>query len=142
MCVSSMCTVGWLRLVGSLKLQVSFAEYHLLYGALLQKRLVILRSLLIIATPEYKSKSTCVCVLNMYYGCLRLVGSLKLQVSVAEYSLFYRALLQMRPIILRSLLIVATPQYKSKSTRSTSVLVLVLVHIEDTHTHFTTIYCL
>ena len=40
---------------------------------------------------------------------LRLVGSLKLQVSLAEYSLFYRALLQKRPIILRSLLIVATP---------------------------------
>ena len=33
----------------------------------------------------------------------------KLQVSFAEYSLFYRALLQKRPIILRSLLIVATP---------------------------------
>jgi len=40
---------------------------------------------------------------------LQLVGSLKLQVSSAEYSLFYRALLQKRPIILRSLLIVATP---------------------------------
>ena len=37
-----MCTIthdiGWLRLVGSLKLQVSFAEYSLFYGALLQKR--------------------------------------------------------------------------------------------------------
>jgi len=42
-------------------------------------------------------------------GWLRLVGSLKLQVSFAEHSLFYRALLQKRPIILRSLLIVATP---------------------------------
>jgi len=41
---------------------------------------------------------------------LRLVGSLELQVSFAEYCLFYRALLQKRPIILRSLLIVATPQ--------------------------------
>jgi len=30
--------MGWLRLVGSLKLQVSFAEYHLFYRALLQKR--------------------------------------------------------------------------------------------------------
>ena len=40
---------------------------------------------------------------------LRLVGSLKLQVSFAEHRLFHRALLQMRPIILRSLLIVATP---------------------------------
>jgi len=49
--------MGWLRLVGSLKLQVSFAEYSLFYRALLQKRLVILRSLLIgwslliVATP-------------------------------------------------------------------------------------------
>ena len=42
-------------------------------------------------------------------GWLRLVGSLRLEVSFAEYSLFYRALLQKRPIILRSLRIVATP---------------------------------
>ena len=42
-------------------------------------------------------------------GWLRLVGSSKFQVSFAEYSLFYRALVQKRPIILRSLLIVATP---------------------------------
>ena len=42
-------------------------------------------------------------------GWLRLVGSLKLQVSFVEYSLFYRALLQKRPMILRSILIVATP---------------------------------
>jgi len=41
---------------------------------------------------------------------IRLVGSLKLQVFFAEDRLFYRALLQKRPIILRSLLIVATPQ--------------------------------
>ena len=33
------------------------------------------------------------------YGCLRLVGCLKLYVSIAEYRLFYRALLQKRPII-------------------------------------------
>ena len=42
-------------------------------------------------------------------GWPRLVGSFQSQVSFAEYSLFYRALLQKRPIILRSLLIVATP---------------------------------
>jgi len=30
--------MGWLRLVGSLKLQVSFAEHRLFYRALLQKR--------------------------------------------------------------------------------------------------------
>jgi len=43
--------MGWLRLVGSFKLQVSFAEYRLLYRALVQKRRIILRSLLIKATP-------------------------------------------------------------------------------------------
>jgi len=46
---------------------------------------------------------------DSYMGWLRLVGSLKLYVSFAEYSLFYRALLQKRPINLRSLLILATP---------------------------------
>ena len=45
----------------------------------------------------------------IHMGWLRLVGTLKAQVSFAEYSLFYRALLQMRPIILRSLQVVATP---------------------------------
>ena len=46
---------------------------------------------------------------SFHMGWLRLVGSLKLYVSLAEYSLFYRALLQKRSIILRSVLIVATP---------------------------------
>jgi len=36
-------TMGWLLFVGSLKLQVSFAEYRLFYRALLQKRPIILR---------------------------------------------------------------------------------------------------
>jgi len=43
--------MGWLRLVSSLELKVSFAEYRLFYRALLQKRPVILRGLLIEATP-------------------------------------------------------------------------------------------
>jgi len=46
---------------------------------------------------------------DIYMGWLQLVGSLKSKVSFAEYRLFYRPLLQKRPIILRSLLIVATP---------------------------------
>jgi len=45
------CDMEWLRLVGFLKLYVSFAEYRLLYTALFQKRPIILRSLLIVATP-------------------------------------------------------------------------------------------
>jgi len=44
-------TVGWLRLIGSLQLWVSFVAYCLFYRALLQKRPLILRSLLIVATP-------------------------------------------------------------------------------------------
>ena len=37
-------------------------------------------------------------------GWLRLIGSNKLQVSFAEYSLFYRALLQKRPLFVSILL--------------------------------------
>ena len=44
--------MGWLRLIGSLKLQVSFAEYRLFSRAFLQKRPVILRSLLTKAVGE------------------------------------------------------------------------------------------
>jgi len=49
--------MGWLRWVGSLKLQVSFADYSLFYWALLQKKPVIFRSLLIVATPYLYSFS-------------------------------------------------------------------------------------
>ena len=44
--------MGWLRLVGSFKIQVSFAESRLFYRAFLQKRSVIWRSLLIVTTPH------------------------------------------------------------------------------------------
>jgi len=60
-CISRGTPMGWLRLVSSLKLQVSFAEYSLFYRALLQKRPIILRSLLIAATPyEYVMTRSCV----------------------------------------------------------------------------------
>jgi len=115
--------MGWLRLVGSLKLQVSFAEYHLFYRALLQKRPTILRSLQVVATPYYVLYAThcnppphttlqhstathCNAVpvadgFDLYkcnYGVAQIVGSLKLKVSFAECHLFYRALLQKRPV--------------------------------------------
>ena len=48
-------TMAWLRLVGSLKSWGSFAEYSLFYWALLQKKPVMLRSLLIEATRYGKS---------------------------------------------------------------------------------------
>jgi len=43
--------MGWLRLVVSFKLSLSFVEYRLFYRVLLQKRPIILRSLLIVAIP-------------------------------------------------------------------------------------------
>jgi len=44
-------TMGWLRLVGSLTLYVSFAKEPYKRDYVLQKRHLILRSLLIVATP-------------------------------------------------------------------------------------------
>ena len=44
---------GWLRRVGSLKLQVSLAKEPYKTDDILQKRPVILRSLLIVATPYW-----------------------------------------------------------------------------------------
>jgi len=45
------CAMGWLRSVGSLKLQVSFAKEPCKRDYFLQKRPVILRSLQVVATP-------------------------------------------------------------------------------------------
>ena len=59
--------MGWLRLVGSLKLQVTFAKEPHKREHILQKRRIILRSLLIVATPyTYIQRGihiyNCVCV--------------------------------------------------------------------------------
>jgi len=66
---------------------------------------------------------------------LRLVGSLKLQVSFAEYSLFYRALLQKRPIILRSLLVEANPYIIGSCPHCNT-----LQHTESLPHHSTQVY--
>jgi len=123
----------WLRWVGAWKIYVSFAEYSLFYRALLQKRPIILRSLLSVATKyeisthahththtrthshsythlhththistqrnsaerccsaeRWSTPNSTMSLLPCYYA--------KIYVSFAEYSLFYRALLQKRPI--------------------------------------------
>ena len=49
--LSGISLIGWLQLVGSSKLHVSFAEHRLFCRSLLRKRPIILRSLLIVATP-------------------------------------------------------------------------------------------
>jgi len=78
--------IGWLQLVGSLNLDKTTEDELICYPPLLLRQIRI-----------------------PHIGWLQLVGSLKLYVSFAEYSLFYRALLQKKSMILRSLLIVATP---------------------------------
>jgi len=99
-------TIGWLRFVGSFKLYVSFVEYSLFYRALLQKSYNI--------SPYVRMQiqiwTLCLSLeYSPYYGVATISCSLKLYFSFVEYSLFHRALLQKRPIILRSMLIVATP---------------------------------
>jgi len=53
--------MGWLRLVGSLKLQVSFAKEPYKRDGILQKRPIILWSLLIIATAYVFSHTLHTC---------------------------------------------------------------------------------
>jgi len=114
------CTInhmGWLRLVGSLKMYVSFAEYSLFHWALLQKSPMILGSLLIVATPYQHSRDrdNIQCTMNDM-GWLRLVGSLKTYVSFAKEPYKRDYILQERPIFLRSLPNIATP-YQHSSDR-------------------------
>ena len=68
--------MGWLRLVGALKLQVSFAEYRFFYRALLQKKPIIFRSLLIVATQYLFSASSVRRTMNIIYilNCICVMG--------------------------------------------------------------------
>ena len=116
--------VGWLWLIGSLKITVSFAEYSLFYRVFLQKRPVFVGSLRIVATsycessmdrgrmkrwqttnkfaqPEFwKQSRAMICM-----GLLRLVGCLKIYVSFAK-ELYKRDLyFAKRPLLWRILLI-------------------------------------
>ena len=152
--------IGWLRLVGSLESQLSFAEYCLFYRALLQKSHIIwvprpqfnhwtkravgtqlmtqdsrdfscywvatisrlLRIIGLFCRIQSFSQGSCAQetynlkeptsrsypIYPYTMGWLRSVGSIKSQVSCAEYRLFHRALLQKRPIMVRSLPIEAT----------------------------------
>jgi len=99
-CTRGTPTMEWLRLVGSLKLQISFVKEPCKRDYILYKRPTILRSLLILATPY-----------QIYLRVDMMVGSLKLQVSFVKEPYKRDYILQKRPIILRSLLIVATPYH-------------------------------
>ena len=67
--------MGWVRLVGSSKLQVSFAKEPCKTDDILQKRPITIRSLLIVATPYvyryvYTSVYVYVYTLICLYVCL------------------------------------------------------------------------
>jgi len=64
--------MGWLRLGGSLKLQASFAKEPCKRDDILQKRPIILRSLLIVATPQRNRESD----IPRDTGWQRLIGCL------------------------------------------------------------------
>ena len=68
-------TMGWLRLVGSLKSQVSFAKEPHKRDYILQKRPVILRSLQIVAAP-YAYVHTHIC--TYAYGVATISRLLKI----------------------------------------------------------------
>jgi len=76
-------TMGWLRLVGSIKLQVSFAEYSLFYRALLQKRPIIWSILLTVATPYQLIVPGCrLAVVNSLYLCTHISMPIRMHVCV------------------------------------------------------------
>jgi len=77
-------TMRWLRLVCSLKWYVSFAEYRLFYRAraLLQKRPIILRSLLIEASP-YRVRACSLAIALSFSFPLSLALSLHTQTHTA-----------------------------------------------------------
>jgi len=64
--------MGWLRLAGSLKLQVSFAKEPYETDDILQKRPIIIRSLLIEATTYIPQVPTCLCVCAYVCACIYL----------------------------------------------------------------------
>jgi len=105
--------MGWLRLVGSLKLQVSFAKEPYKRACILQMR-------------EMKSERFARLMwLQIHMGWLWLAGSLKSKVSFAKEPYKRGVILQKIPIILISLLLEATP-YTQIFNKSDSVCCSVL----------------
>ena len=66
--------MGWLRLVGSLKLLVFFAKEPYKRDNILQKRPIILRSLLIVATPYIYSHYVLqnIRIFSPYTSCIHM----------------------------------------------------------------------
>ena len=81
-------SMGWLRLVGSLKWEVSFAEEPYKRVYILQKRPITLRSLLIVATP-YLLHVHILCVYVRVYMRVRARAWVFVSVCVYEFACVY-----------------------------------------------------
>jgi len=120
-------TMGWRWLVGSFKLQVPFVKEPYKRDDILQKRSIILTSRThLYLRDRTDSRAANQCVRHDSFtrvthlalkGWLWLVGSLKLQVIFVKEPYKRDDILQKRPIILRSLLTVATPYRVAKTHR-------------------------
>jgi len=75
----------WLRLVGSLKVQVSFAKEPYKRDDILQKRHIILRRLLIVATP-YNNHPAPLAIVFGVLGCPAKSFFLSFFLSKSQYA--------------------------------------------------------
>ena len=83
-------TKGWLRLVGSLKLHVSFAKEPYKRDNILQKRPRILRSLLIVATPYLWKTGLQICIYVCKYVCVFAYGYIFIRIyTVCIFACMY-----------------------------------------------------
>jgi len=128
-------TTGWRRVIGCLISYITFRKLATDYRALLRKMTypdkasydsmppciseiqhTVLHTVICCSEKEQRKGKTFLrrgekraSLPLIVMEWLRLVGSLKGQVSFAEYRLFHRTLLQKRPINLSIILLVATP---------------------------------
>ena len=106
-------------------------EYRLFYRALLQKRPIILSWHICLICERFmnlKSQKSTTGSITWDIRWLRLVGLWKLQVSFAKEPCKRDDILQKRPIILRSLLIEATPYNLWKTEGDTPMISVCLWH--------------
>jgi len=96
--MGSIYTMGWLWLLGSLRLEVSFVEYSLFYRALLKKRPILLRSLLIVGTPYVTSYVGPIC--DIICGMSHTAGASPFQMCKRTLFHYNRALLSIHNTIL------------------------------------------
>ena len=111
--------MGWLRLVGSLELQVSFAKEPYKIDDILQKRPIILRSLFIVATPYVAALALCESRNIHTYRCIHQIIGLFCRIQSLLQGSFAKE----------------TYDFKEPTTRSHPIAALALCESHDIHTY-------